>query len=280
MSKDLSSLVEDIYKLFAETTTVEIDQEALSTCLSTISEKIQQSLQRQKREEYLRVSKLGSKDRKLWFDLNTPNEQKEIDGPTAIKFLYGDILEAFLIFLIRQAGHSVTGEQGEVNINGVVGHRDCIVDGITVDIKSASGRQFPKFKDGSLFANDTFGYAAQLSGYAKADNSPYAAFIAINKESGELAVLKLDPVDMIDPYQRVDYLREEVLSKPTPPEQKCYEPIAMGKAGNEVLSPNCALYCRHRDTCWVETHLRKFKYSDGVKYFTKVVKEPDVEEIF
>jgi hypothetical protein len=40
---------------------------------------------------------------------------------------------------------------------------DCIIDGEVVDVKTASGYGFRKFKDGTLPEEDTFGYMAQLT---------------------------------------------------------------------------------------------------------------------
>jgi hypothetical protein len=43
------------------------------------------------------------------------------------------------------------------------------------------------------------------------------------------------------------------------------------------------VYCNYKNDCWSDSNegngLRIFKYSNGLKYFTKVVSEPRVEEI-
>ena len=281
-TKKLETLVDDIYALFTEPHVV--SQENLDTLAQNIAEAIRRSIEestlRQTRDPaILRMSKLGTPDRKLWYEHNVSEDavSKDVNPSTKIKFLYGDILEELLLFFAKEAGHTVEGEQGEVEVNGVLGHRDCKIDGITTDIKSASSFAFNKFVDGSLNKNDPFGYIAQISGYVHADKSEYGAFLAINKESGALALLRVDKVDMIDPVQRIDHLRNNVLSRPTPPEGKCYSPEPIGKSGNEVLNKNCS-YCVFKEMCW-EGKLRKFKYSDGIKYFTKVVETPRVEEV-
>jgi hypothetical protein len=191
--------------------------------------------------------------------------------------MYGDILEHVLLLLIKEAGHDVTGEQGEVEIDGILGHRDCKVDGITTDIKTASAYGFRKFKDGSLTSNDPFGYIAQMSAYAHVDKSPYGAFLAINKESGELAMLKVEGIDMIDPVARVARAKE-VVDMSTPPEKKCYQPTPIGKKGNMEMNKNCT-FCVHKHECWAGK-IRKFQYSNGVKYLTNVVDTPRVEELY
>lgn len=247
--------------------------------VAAIKHSIENSTSRNNEAPRLRMSKLGTPLRKLWYEHNIPQDQYQKDPypSTKIKFLYGDILEHLLLFLIKESGHVVEGEQGEVEVNGVTGHRDCKIDGITTDIKTASSFAFQKFQDGSLSKNDPFGYIAQISGYVHADKSEYGAFLAINKESGELALLKVDQVDLIDPSKRIDLLREVVVRKEPPPE-KCYAPEPLGKSGNEVLNSNCT-YCAFKELCWADVGLRKFKYSNGYKYFTKVVETPRVEEI-
>ena len=99
----------------------------------------------------------------------------------------------------------------------------------------------------------------------------------INKETGELTLLKLHSIDMINPEYRINEIKD-VLSKPAPPETKCYEPEPDGKSGNMALNRNCT-FCEFKELCWKDDGLRKFKYSTGTKYLTKVVSVPRVEEL-
>lgn len=291
MTKQIDTLVDDIYRLFNEPH--KVDQENLSRFATNVAKLLQFAIENNTRNSTenptLRMSKLGTPDRKLWYEFNLPKEaQEEHDSPTKIKFLYGNILEELLLFLAKEAGHTVKGEQGEVSILGVLGHRDCKIDGITTDVKSASKFAFQKFADGTLSKNDPFGYIAQISSYVYADNKEAeasgqppqntGAFLVINKESGEITLLKVDPIDMINPENRISHLQKNVLSLPEPPKEKCYQPEPFGKSGNEALHKNCQ-FCPFKEICWKESGLRKFRYSDGIKYLTKVVDEPRVEEI-
>lgn len=67
-----------------------------------------------------------------------------------------------------------------------------------------------------------------------------------------------------------------------PPKEKCYEPVPNGTSGNMVLDKNCG-WCPFKEICWADANggigLRKFKYSNGIEYFTQIVKEPKVEEL-
>ena len=283
--KEIRTLVEDIYTLF-DTGADEVNEEALHELGENIKENIRRRFKETKKEPVkpdLRMSNLGTKDRKLWYIMNTPPEEssKEFDPPTKIKFLYGDILEELLLFLCKQAGHTVEGAQDECSIEGVLGHRDAKIDNVVIDVKTASGYGFKKFQTGALArGDDPFGYIAQISGYQKADttaNQDEVGFLAINKESGEICLLEIDTIDLIDPVKRIHDVKNFV-SKPQPPEEKCYDPIPDGTSGNMILQKPCAQWCPFRDKCW--SNLRFFKYSNEVKAFTHISKEPRVEEVF
>jgi len=83
------------------------------------------------------------------------------------------------------SGHKVTDQQKEVEVEGVIGHQDSMIDGILVDCKSASTASFQKFKNNNLLEDDPFGYIAQISAYAEANGVDEAAFLAIDKSTGE-----------------------------------------------------------------------------------------------
>src|SRR5690606_2590048 len=84
---------------------------------------------RQQRSDTLRFSKLGTPDRKLWYE-SRGERQEEMSPKTYLKFLYGDLIEAFVLYLCKEAGHSVTNEQEEVEVLGVKGHVDAVIDGV------------------------------------------------------------------------------------------------------------------------------------------------------
>lgn len=293
-TKTLDTLIDDIHQILTGEHTC--NEEFLNTFAENIKNQVQQRLETVQRFERgnLRVSKLGTPDRKLWYEMHESsnasfspekegtNEGSTIDPSLLIKFMYGDLIEELVLLLVKEAGHKVEGEQGELEVEGVVGHRDCIIDGITVDVKSTSNFAFSKFQKGTLMQDDPFGYIAQISTYSYADKSEYGAFLAMNKETGQLTLLKVHPVDMIHPPTRIKHVREMV-ERDTPPENKCYQPEPHGKAGNMVLNRNCS-YCPFKKMCWSKDAnngfgLRSFRYSNGVKDFVTVVDEPRVEEI-
>jgi hypothetical protein len=200
-------------------------------------------------------------------------EPKPISGQTKLKFLYGEILEALVILLTEVAGHEVSEEQQEVEIEGIKGHKDCRIDGLLVDIKSASPYSFKKFKEGTLSFSDPFGYIAQISSYAEAGNDNQAAFLAIDKSNADLALLKIEDVHMINASERIQKVKSMV--KQIAPPDRCYPDEEDGKSGNRKLAIGC-VFCPHKERCWSDANggqgLRAFQYSNGVRYLTQVGK--------
>jgi len=228
----------------------------------------------------LRMSNIGKPNRQLWFDMNSKREQKGFTAPTMIKFLYGHLLERVVLFLTELGGHEVTDEQKEIKVNGILGHMDCKIDGEVVDIKSASNYAFQKFKNGTLAEDDPFGYMAQLAGYEKAEGTSNGGFLAINKETGELALFKPQELDKPNVGAKINKVKSEIKSKTIP--DFCYEPVPEGTSGNFKIARGC-VWCPHKFECHKEANdgkgLRVFEYSKGLSYLTKTVREPKVEEI-
>ena len=235
--------------------------------------------EKRNRDFTVRMSNVGKPERQLWFEKNDENLSKSIDGPTQIKFLYGHLLEEIVLMLVRMAGHEVTDEQKEVDVNGILGHMDCKIDGEVVDVKTASRFAFKKFSEGRLPQDDPFGYLGQLSGYESAEGTSDGGFLVMNKESGELCMYQPRQEDKLNITDKIDNLIP-ALELDTPPEL-CYDPIPDGKKGNMKLPKGCN-WCKYKYECHKDANdgegLRTFKYSNGLTYLTEVVAEPKVEE--
>ena len=160
----IDNIVDDIYNRM--TTSKIINEDNLNTFLSNLKSVLKDSLEKERagRKNNLRMSSIGKADRKIWMEVNGPEKSYKAGGQFLIRMLYGSIVEELLLFLVREAGHSVSDEQKEVHVNGVRGHIDCKIDEEVVDIKSASDYGFWKFKNG-FGEEDDFGYIGQLSGY-------------------------------------------------------------------------------------------------------------------
>jgi hypothetical protein len=226
--------------------------------------------------------------RKLWYS-RQPSQLKEKMVPhTYIKFLYGHLLECLVLFLARQAGHTVEREQEviETQKQGVTirGRIDAVIDGVCVDVKSASKFGFKKFQEGVTEDQDTFGYLSQIAAYQTATLNPKSAFLAINKESGKLC---LSPVDKTlgeatqHVEQKVKFLAPALTADTEPEFQQEHAAVPHGKK-NYRLSVKCS-YCHFKHTCWKDSNdgqgLKGYIYSNGPVWLTQVNEEPRVPMI-
>ena len=277
------SIVEDIYKKIAPLASGE-DLNIPEKVINDFGEKIKEALRGwsspHKQTKGLRMSNIGKPARQLWFD-NLYDKSSTQSSSLQIKFLYGHILEELLLMLVRLSGHKVTDEQKEVIVDGIKGHIDCKIDGEVVDIKSASGFAFSKFSKGILPEDDPFGYISQLTGYEEHEGTDNGGFLVINKETGELCFYQPEELDKPNIKDKIKDLKHK-LKLASPPEL-CYAPMPEGKSGNMKLHRNC-VYCPHKYICHKDANdgegLRTFKYSRGLVYFTKIKKEPKVEEVY
>ena len=281
----LDTLVSDIYSKIESLSNgkeLEFSEEDLETFGRDMADALRHwSIPQERTKDNLRMSNIGKPLRRLWFDAKTTEQKKEIHpAPLQIKFLYGHLLEVLLLFFVRMAGHTVSSEQKEVSVDGIKGHMDCVIDGEVVDVKTASGYAFKKFKEGTLGDDDAFGYLGQLSGYEKANKTSQGGFLVMNKETGELTMFVPDDLDKPNINEKIKDVRNS-LAVDTPPEF-CYNPVPEGTSGNMKLARGCT-WCPHKIECYKEANegngLRAFDYAKGVVYLTKVSKEPNVKEI-
>lgn len=280
--KIIDTLVEDIYNLFLSEDTT-ISEEGAQAFGLSLAHKIKERLEAKTRDPYLRFSNVGSDcGRKLHYSINSPEKGEALPPEVRIKFLFGDILEELLLFLAREAGHRVEGEQGTMSFEGLKGSRDAVIDGTLVDVKSASTYSFKKFANQELESNDPFGYVPQLSLYLEASqgdplvtNKDEAMFLVIDKTLGHIC---LSPIRRKPDFNWKLFVHKRqmmVEDKENLP-NRAFFPEPEGKSGNEALGLQCS-YCSFKSECYPS--LRTFLYSTGPKYLTKVVKTPLVPEV-
>jgi len=281
--KKIDTIVEDIYSLF-EKKNEDLTEKEVDKCIddfaSSVKIHVKEFLKQLPHEKpRLRLSTIGRPDRQLWYDFKKPHN-KPIPPSSRIKFLYGYILEELLIMLSSISGHKVTNQQKQVEVEGVKGHQDCFIDDVLIDCKSASGRGFTKFKYNNLSNDDPFGYISQISAYAEGNGVNEAAFLAIDKQNGDICLTKVHSVEMINAKDRVKHLKK-ALDSNNPP-SKCYPDVSDGMSGNRKLAVGC-VYCSHKRLCWSDANngqgLRVFKYAKGKRFLTQVNRTPDVEEV-
>ena len=285
--KTIDTLVSDIYSLF-EASVPDMSDDEVDNIIDKFGDALKVHLKRfiyeeERRRDTLRLSAIGKPERQQWYSASPHSKVKEnieLQGKDKIKFLYGYILEELLLTLSSLAGHEVKDEQKEVSIEGVLGHQDAVIDNVLVDCKSSSGRGFDKFKNNYVSSDDPFGYIAQISSYAEANGLTEAAFLAINKQTGEICLSKVHSMEMINATDRVKYIKDMV-NQSNPP-AKCYSDVPDGKSGNRKLDVGC-IYCDYKRDCWKDSNggqgLRVFDYATNPRYLTQVSKMPNVEEI-
>ena len=277
MSK-INTVVKDVNKIFSQIGAgkpVELPEKKVDILLSNLKEALSQWSTPREKSVGLRMSNVGRPNRQLWYDIKSNKDQEELSPAVIFRFLYGHVVEELLLFFVDLAGHKVEHQQAEVNVLGLKGHVDCIIDDVVIDIKSASDFSFRKFKDGKLSQDDPFGYLAQLAAYEHGFGKSGGGFLVANKSSGEICLYIPDELEVPNIESRLETVRTE-LKEDVPPRERCYPIIAKGKSGNMGLHNSCK-WCRHKFQC--NPDLRVFKYSNTLEYLTKIEVLPSVEEV-
>jgi len=281
LSKKLDTIVEDIYRVVEgkggwDATVTEF----FSSSLSSIAEA--RFSQEQVPRDYLSLSGIGSPcDRRLWYKINQTESSEPLTAEALGTFFYGDLLEALILSLAKAAGHTVEGMQDKVEVFGIPGSRDAVIDGVIVDVKSASKYGFEKFRKHNLREDDPFGYISQLSSYVYAGkddplvkNKTEGAFLVVQKDRFKLCLDRYDFTEEIAKKEE-EIERVKKLVTGSIPEGRI-PPVPQSKSSeNTVLSTTCG-YCDFRKVCWPEA--RTFLYSTGPVFMVDVVNEPRVTE--
>ena len=248
-----------------------------------IAQRLQTKLSEEKGTAGLRLSKMGATCPKaLWHSIHTPELAERPEPWAEIKFSYGHILEALVVVLIKASGHSITGEQDAISVDGVYGHRDCVVDGCIVDIKSCNSLSFNKIKAGKELEKDPFisGYLDQLDGYLVGSiDDPLVSIkdrgyiLAIDKTLGHLCLYE-HKVRENDIRNRIKEYRG-IVERSTAPDCRCGV-VSEGRSGNMRLDLK-ASYNSFKHCCFPT--LRTFLYANGPVFLTEVKRQPDVPEL-
>lgn len=282
MAKTIDTLIPDIYSVIEgkggwdKTITEYLSKGIAKTAESRFKEP-------QAPRRYLSLSSVGSKcKRKTWYRINKPDLAKPLSPQLLGLFFYGDLLELLILALARAAGHDVQGEQDRVDVYGIKGHRDAVIDGVTIDVKSASRYGMTKFEKHALKEDDPYGYISQLSSYVFAGrNDPLVtdksrgAFLVVQKDTFKLCLDIYDFSEEIEKKEQEIYNIKSVVDNSEPAER--LEPELMSESsGNTKLGFTCK-GCEFRDICWPEA--RVFEYSNGKEYLIDVKKKPRVQEL-
>jgi len=278
MPKTIDTLAEDIYKALEEG--AEFPPYLQAYFSEMCVEAMKSALTPRKRKSYLRCSNIGKKDRALWYDLNE-YEGEKLTGSTLFKFLYGHLIEAMTLTLAKAAGHEVKDEQRKIEVDGIRGSIDAIIDGKLVDVKSCSSYAYrEKFAPVANLGDDDFGYAAQGAMYSEGTGEPFYGWLAIDKQNGNIRASSAEGTYLPD-AKRLVANKKAVVAATEPPE-KCYDDVPMGKSGNRCLAMPCG-YCAFKEECWKDANdgegLRTFLYSNKPVFMTVTKVVPKVVEV-
>lgn len=228
----------------------------------------------------LRMSGLGPKcPRALWYSVHHPELAEPLPASAIKKYSFGHIIEAQTIMFAKAAGHIVTGEQDVLELDGILGHRDCVIDGCVVDVKSTSSIGFGKFQTRNYAPFDSFGYLEQLDAYVVASSAdPLVTvhdkgyILAVDKQLGKMHLYE----HTVRPEHIAQRIKEykHIVGHSNPPPCMCGT-VKHGESGNIKLDTR-ASYSAYKYCCF--PHLRTFLYKEGPVYLTVVKRRPQRQD--
>jgi hypothetical protein len=216
------------------------------------------------RDEFrLRMSNIGKPKCQLWFEKNDPEDKVPFPPHFLMNMLIGDIVEAVFKGLLRSAGVEFKdNEKVQLTLsNGkaINGEYDMELDGRIDDVKSASPWSYNnKFKDfQGVAGKDSFGYVAQLVGYAEAAQKEVGGWWVVNKGNGEFKYVDANEVDREAVLKEIEALVDYIDSDQ--PFERCFEPVPetfyKKPSGNLILSSDCG-FCAFKHKCWPNLETR------------------------
>jgi hypothetical protein len=274
----IKTLIPDIYQLLREKHNGWFTTELARQLSDDLSSRLRGQLGEKRHKPTLRMSGLGKRcPRALWYSIHHPELAEPIPPWAEVKFAFGHIIEGLTLTLVEATGHSVEGAQDELVFEGITGHRDAVIDGCTVDIKSASSLSFQKFKSPDFALVDNFGYLEQLDSYtlAAADDplvltKDKGYLLAVDKQLGHMHLYEHHVTNERAEQlkSRISYYRT-IVGQDHPPSCTC--DVEEQANGNIKLGWR-ASYSPYKWECF--PNLRAFKYAGGLEYLARVVKRP------
>lgn len=240
----------------------------------------------------LRMSNIGKDLRQL--HMEKLYGEAEVKPQDKLKFIYGDIIEALVVILLKHSGLEISGESGstELQVAGesILGEYDIIYKDIAtgeqylIDVKSASPSAYDyKFVDyDKLKANDSFGYRLQGFGYDASSkdisSDMFKGWFVVDKVSGRFKFVDV-PKDTYQ-YEWEEAIRDitEVVThfkedKPLPPCPGVKKETWYSKETGEVILADgpkepCQ-WCPRKTICHPDAELKLGKGKKSYWYLDK-----------
>ena len=204
----------------------------------------------------LRMSNIGKAPCQLWFEKNDPEDRRPFPPHFLMNMILGDIVEAVFKGLLRAVGQDFKDNDVVTlklpNGQEIKGEYDMEMDGKIDDVKSASPWSYKNKFDSfnTLNEDDSFGYVAQLVGYAEGAGKEVGGWWVVNKASGEFKYVDASEVDreavLQDIQDTVNYIENDE------PFERCFEPVEetfrRKPTGNVVLPSGCK-FCSYKQKC-------------------------------
>ena len=201
--------------------------------------------------------------------------EKNFEYNALLRFIFGDLVEALTILVMKSSSVNVEEEQEAVKLklgkNSVSGTLDVEIDGKVWDIKSASPYAFEhKFGEmggyKKIKEDDVFGYIVQGYLYSKAKDKDFGGWIVVNKASGEWTVCEAPEMQEADKKEALA-LAEKNLKALVEGEKfkRCFTDTEetykdkdknVKKTGNRLLSSICG-FCDFKRTCWPDAIMHR-----------------------
>lgn len=280
--KKIDTLVSDIYEVLAGSRKgagLTLDETVLknfgSQCANVLQRAAYQTEPRKRKPKTLYCSEIGHPCyRKLWYKVRPELFESEVMNPAALlKFTYGDLIEEMVLSLAEAAGHKVERRQEAVSFElkdgwRLTGRIDAVIDGVLIDVKSASQQTFAKFEDPQgLMKNDPFGYVVQLATYysklaPEGKCSPErAGFLAVDKVLGKMVL----PTYAFGAPLTEEFFNQlvDIAASPTVPARPPEAAPVEATKKKDKLCTMCS-YCEYKEECWKDAN-------DGIGIVTEIL---------
>ena len=261
----MNLLLVKIQELLSRSTTerVEISEDIIEQFGEDCKTAFRKQFTEERNKEFsIRMSSIGKPLCQLQMEKNNSSSESPPYN-FKMRVLFGDLIEAAAIGIMKAAGIKIQSEQKEVHneLSGVKikGTYDVEIDNKIYDIKSASPWAYDnKFAKGfnNVKEDDNFGYVVQGSLYSDSSGKPFGGLIVINKSTGEWQIVETPTYNEDYKVKALKIAEDNIDALVNDKEfERCFEdiPETFNKVntGNRVLSTVCS-FCSYKKTCWGE----------------------------
>ena len=261
----MSSILNRVQMFLTEANKASVD--ISSTIVNEFGEACKQAFKKQftdtrENKFRIRMSSIGRPLCQLQME-KSGAEAEPMPYNTKMRNLFGDLIEASAVAIMKAAGIRLEDLQKEVKLKlgkqTIKGTYDVKIQNKIWDIKSASPYSFDhKFgEDGgfdAILKQDTFGYVSQGYLYSNAEKTDFGGWIAINKSTGEWSIAETPLSDSKYSKDAIELAQKniEALESNAPFKRlfKDEEEFFNKKAtGNRTLGLECR-FCAYKKPCW------------------------------